>query len=43
MAVPEICHFVPEIFHVCPLNNLWVSCRYLMGVVEIFDRYPGDF
>jgi len=32
----------PEIFDGCPGYISFVSWRYLMRVLDIFDRFPGD-
>jgi len=38
----DIFKSVLEIFGECPVDIYLVSWRYLMGVPEIFDGYPGD-
>jgi len=33
---------IREIFNVCHVDILYVSFRYLIGVLKIFVRCPGD-
>jgi len=33
---------VLEIFDGCPVDIFWVCWRYLTGVLDIFDLFPGN-
>jgi len=43
MGVLDIFNWFPgDVFDGCPGDIWWVSWRYLIGVLVLFDRCPGD-